>query len=268
MTRTAPLPGERLSAAKMPGHWLLARLGKRVLRPGGLETTHALLKALSIGNEDDVVEFAPGLGGTAQLILGMRPKSYTGLERDHNAASFSRQQLREFPDIDIRVGAADASGLPNGAASVVIGEAMLSMNTVAQKAKIAAEAFRLLRPGGRYGIHELKIAPNSIERCRHAEIERALSSEIHVGPKPLTSSGWQSLLTNAGFEVDDEGSAPMHLLRPDRMIADEGILGTLNIAKNVALNPGARRRVFAMRKVFERYQDNLGAIYLIGRKPG
>ena len=31
-----PLPGVALAAEKMPGHWLLARLGKRVLRPGGV----------------------------------------------------------------------------------------------------------------------------------------------------------------------------------------------------------------------------------------
>ena len=28
---------------KMPGHWVLARMGKRVLRPGGLELTRRLL---------------------------------------------------------------------------------------------------------------------------------------------------------------------------------------------------------------------------------
>ena len=28
------LPGASLNIAKMPGHWLLGRLGKRVLRPG------------------------------------------------------------------------------------------------------------------------------------------------------------------------------------------------------------------------------------------
>lgn len=39
------LPGAELSVRKMPGHWLLARLGKRVLRPrpGGLELTRRLL---------------------------------------------------------------------------------------------------------------------------------------------------------------------------------------------------------------------------------
>ena len=41
------------------GHWLLARLGKRVLRPGGMHLTRALLADAGVSNAD-VVEFAPG----------------------------------------------------------------------------------------------------------------------------------------------------------------------------------------------------------------
>ena len=43
-----PLPGEELKAEKMPGHWLLARLGKRVLRPGGRQLTQGMIEALNI----------------------------------------------------------------------------------------------------------------------------------------------------------------------------------------------------------------------------
>ena len=72
---------------KMPGHWLLARMGKRVLRPGGLELTRQLLEELAIDASDDVVEFAPGLGVTAALTLAQRPRSYTAVERDRDAAA-------------------------------------------------------------------------------------------------------------------------------------------------------------------------------------
>ncbi|PRC44304.1 SAM-dependent methyltransferase, partial [Mycobacterium sp. ITM-2017-0098] len=41
----SPLPLAERSDADLPGHWLLARLGKRVLRPGGLELTTRLLAA-------------------------------------------------------------------------------------------------------------------------------------------------------------------------------------------------------------------------------
>lgn len=34
---------------KMQGHWVLARAGKRVLRPGGLALTKLMLRALEIG---------------------------------------------------------------------------------------------------------------------------------------------------------------------------------------------------------------------------
>ncbi len=55
------LPGADLDANRMPGHWLLARLGKRVLRPGGLELTRRLVESLDIRSSGSVAELAPGL---------------------------------------------------------------------------------------------------------------------------------------------------------------------------------------------------------------
>jgi hypothetical protein len=72
---------------KAPGHWLLARMGRRVRRHGGRELTEKLVAALKIAAEDDVVEFAPGLGFTAGLVLQHRPHSYTSVERNEKAAA-------------------------------------------------------------------------------------------------------------------------------------------------------------------------------------
>ena len=94
MPKNSLMPGEGLDARKMPGHWLLARLGKRVLRPGGLELTHRLLAALDIQSGDSVVEFAPGLGVTARLTLNQHPASYTAIERDELAAGNLRILLK------------------------------------------------------------------------------------------------------------------------------------------------------------------------------
>ena len=78
-----PLAGRR--SEDVPGHWLLARLGKRVLRPGGAGLTRRLLaEAAPTGAE--VVELAPGLGRTAAEILAARPASYTGVDADPDAA--------------------------------------------------------------------------------------------------------------------------------------------------------------------------------------
>ena len=76
--QTTPMPGEDLKAEKMPGHWLLARLGKRVLRPGGRQLTNRMIEALNIRPSDAVVEFAPGLGATARLTLQQKPDQLHG----------------------------------------------------------------------------------------------------------------------------------------------------------------------------------------------
>ncbi len=175
------LPGSDLDVSKMPGHWLLARLGKRVLRPGGLKLTRALLEGLTIGPADEVVEFAPGLGVTARMILQCRPHAYTGVERDTRAAQWTARQLPPDPDISVVAGRADQTSLPSGSASVVVGEAMLTMQTAEYKRLIAAEAYRLLRPGGRYAIHELAIVPGDMPPDQQRDINRALSSVIMSG---------------------------------------------------------------------------------------
>ncbi|GMV91421.1 MAG: methyltransferase [Candidatus Hydrogenedentota bacterium] len=262
---TIPLPGEHLSTEKMPGHWLLARLGKRVLRPGGIELTRRMLSALEIGPADDVVEFAPGLGVTAQMTLQRKPATYTGIERDENAV----ERIRRFlagPSQRCEMARAEASGLEAGTASVVYGEAMLSMQTAAGKARIVKEAHRVLRHGGRYGIHELCLRPDSLDEGIKSAIERDLSEAIRVGARPLTSTEWQSLLEDEGFRVISEKAAPMHLLELPRIIADEGIFGAGFIAWNVLRDRAARKRVLGMRRAFKKYERYLSAIMLIGEK--
>jgi len=85
--------GEGQHLGRMQGHWVLARAGKRVLRPGGLELTRRMLAALAIIPQDRVVEFAPGLGATARMVLQCHPLAYWGVEREPAAAEYLRQQL-------------------------------------------------------------------------------------------------------------------------------------------------------------------------------
>ncbi len=72
-----PLPLSDRDDDHMQGHWLLARLGKRVLRPGGVELTRTLLARAEV-TDADVLELAPGLGRTAAEILARNPRSYVG----------------------------------------------------------------------------------------------------------------------------------------------------------------------------------------------
>ena len=75
------------SMNSVQGHWALAKMGKKVLRPGGKELTNKMINKLGITTSDEVVEFAPGLGFTANIALNHRPKTYTGVELDKKAAA-------------------------------------------------------------------------------------------------------------------------------------------------------------------------------------
>jgi hypothetical protein len=190
-----------------------------------------------------------------------------GVERDPAAARATQRALRRASD-QCRQGVASATGLDDGSATVVFGEAMLTMNTSAQKSAIIREASRVLRPGGRYGIHELALAPEELPEREKAEIQRALSEVIRVGARPLTPNEWRGALEAEGFELISSATAPMHLLEPARVLADEGLLATLRITANILRAPAARRRVMAMRSVFNRYASKLCALAVVARKPG
>jgi len=249
---------------RMPGHWVLSRLGKRVLRPGGRGLTDQLVAAVGVGPRDRVVELAPGLGVTADRLLAEHPESYVGVERDGDAATVAQRAVGDRG----RIAHAPAQHipLPDGAATVVIGEAMLTMQNPENKARIVAEAVRVLAPGGRYGIHELCIVPSDVSAEVEQAIDDDLSRSIHVGARPLTIPGWRALLGDAGLVVEAELAAPMRLLSPRRVLDDEGLVRTLGIAGRLVRDGAARARVREMRACFERWRHHIAAVALVARK--
>ncbi len=250
--------------ADLPGHWLFARLGKRVLRPGGVGLTHRMLADAQLAGAD-VVELAPGMGRTATEILKRRPGTYTGVEADANAAGVVRALVGTGGRVV--TGEASGTGLDTDSADVVIGEAMLTMQTNAHKLDIMREAFRVLRPGGRYAIHEMMLQPHDVPEAVKDEVRTALARSIKVNARPLTAGEWTDLLTEAGFTVEKIGYAPMALLEPHRLIADEGVFGALRFVFNVLRDADARARVLNMRATFRRHRSNMGAIEVIAAKP-
>ncbi len=256
---------ENRPISSQPGHWVLARAGKRVLRPGGLGLTRAMLERCELFGRD-VVELAPGLGRTAREIVAARPKSYIGVDRDETAVAQVTQVVSDFGGKCV-LGDASATGLTDGCADVVVGEAMLTMQSPRAKAEIIAEAVRVLRPGGHYAIHELALTPDTIDPEPAAEISKALARAINVNARPLTVSAWAGLLAEHGLQVQWNQTAPMALLRVRRNLADEGIGGAARIAWNVLTQPELRRRILSMRKTFNQYKDSLCGVAIVAHKP-
>lgn len=140
-------PGHGPDYDTMPGHWLLAQLGKKVLRPGGVELTHRMLESLDIRSTDEVIEFAPGLGATARMVLERHPASYTGIERDETAARRVRWCLKGS-DRHCLVGRAERTGLPDASANLLEPGRFIQDEGLARRSASFCTWHGPLRPGG------------------------------------------------------------------------------------------------------------------------
>lgn len=268
-SKQAGVKGERSGpeAGRMQGHWLLAKLGKRILRPGGRALTAKLLEQAKPAGGDDIVELGPGVGSTAEVLLRANPRSYRGVDPNPEGRDAVKDILKKHPRADYVVADARETGLEDASADLVVGEAMLTIQDDAGKNAIVAEAARLLRPGGRYAIHEMAWLPDHTDEERETA-RRELSRVIKVGARPLTLEGWKELLATHGLEAEWHDRAPLHLLEPRRIVSDEGLWGALRFWNNARRLPGASDRLKAMRQGFQLQGKLMGGIVILARKPG
>lgn len=256
---------ETVDISKAQGHWVLAKMGKKVLRPGGKELTNKLVNALNITEKDDVVEFAPGLGFTASLTLQKNPKTYTGIDANANAIKHLKNIIKGN-NRSIIEGDAAQTNLENVSVTKAYGEAMLTMHADHRKSEIIQEAHRILKKGGLYAIHELGLTPNNIDENLKADIQKDLALSIRVNARPLTQSEWSQLLEKEGFIIKTVATNPMHLLETARIIDDEGFFRTLKIGFNILTNNAARKRVTEMQRVFRKHAKHMNAIVIVAEK--
>lgn len=264
MTAIAGASRGKIDADRSPFFLVLERAGRRVLRPGGIAGSGHLLEALGIGPGDDVVELAAGVGATARRALSRRPASYLAVEPEHRFASRLTRVLQGSHATHLEA-RAEHTGLPDASADVVLGEAVLTMQPVGRRETIVAEAARVLRPGGRYGIHELAVRGGGGAGVQ--EVRDDLSHQTHVNALPLTPEEWSTLLGTAGLEVVSIRTFPVRLLSVRGIVADEGYLGALRLAGRLALWPAGRRRIRRTKAALRQHGGAIEAVVVVATKP-
>ena len=269
------IPGERSAVAADQGGAVensekqsgVVEQGERKgLRPGGIALTRKMLAAAAPTSQDRIVEFGPGVGATARLLLKANPKSYAGVDPNPQGRQAVAKVIAPYAQAQYVVADAACTGLPEASADLVVGEAMLTIQSPQAKAAIVKEAARLLAPGGRYAIHEMAVSSGYSQEDFEAA-RKELSRTIKVGARPLTEDGWRQLMEDAGLEVVFSAKAPLRLLEPTRLIRDEGLLGALRFWNNARKMPGAKERLRTMRKAFKVQGRLMGGYVLVAKKP-
>ncbi len=206
------------------------------------------------------------MGFTASIILQKESKkTYRGIELNKEAAERLSKTINNGKYLIINT-SASSIGLENKCADTIIEEAMLTMQADHRKEEIMGEVFRILKPGGMYGIHELGLIPDNIEADVKKDIQVESAQSIKVNARPLIKDEWCNMLKKAGFKIKSVHSSPMHLLKLYRIIEDEGLLRTIKIIFNIFAHPKEKEKILAMRKVFAKYDKQITAFAIIAQK--
>ncbi|MBW4552341.1 MAG: class I SAM-dependent methyltransferase [Aphanocapsa sp. GSE-SYN-MK-11-07L] len=235
-----------------------ASAGKTVLRPGGKLATEQLFSWANFQPGETVLELASGLGTSAIALAKRYGVHVTGIEQDSNRVAIAQHRVRSqglAHQVNIVQGNIFELEQISQQFDSVVAEAILTMQSSPGKAKILQGVYGCLQPGGRFLGHEL------LARDHEAELHQVLSAVNRVNATPLSIDHWMTTLAAAGLQTQHRQTGAMRLLHLPSLIQDEGLANTLKIFSAIATRPKLRSRVFAMRQVFQTYQQDLG--YLI-----
>lgn len=122
----------------------------------GRQATAEIVEALALPAAAQVVDLGSGLGGPARMLAEATGCSVTGIDLTPEFSELAAA-LSEWTGLADRtrffVGDATRTGLPDASADAVL-TVHVAMN-IPDKRALCAEAFRLLRPGGRFVVYDV-----------------------------------------------------------------------------------------------------------------
>ncbi len=170
----------------------------------------AMLASLGCGNPTALAELKPGevvldlgSGGGIDVLLSARRvgpsgKAY-GLDMTDDMVTLARENQRKagLSNVEFLKGEIEHIPLPDSSVDVIISNCVINLS--ADKDRVLAEAFRVLKPGGRLAVSDVVVrgdeVPDSVRR----------SMELWIGciAGALEEGSYREKLTRVGFEDID-----------------------------------------------------------------
>jgi SAM-dependent methyltransferase len=165
-----------------------------------------MLASLGCGNPTALAELKPGevvldlgSGGGIDVLLSARRVGPTGkaygldMTDEMLVLALENQHKAGLTNVEFLKGAIEAIPLPDNCVDVIISNCVINLS--ADKDRVIAEAFRVLKPGGRFAVSDVVVrgeVPDAVRR----------SMELWIGcvAGALDESSYVDKLTKAGFE--------------------------------------------------------------------
>jgi arsenite methyltransferase len=193
----------------------------------------AVLASLGCGNPTALIELKPGetvldlgSGGGIDVLLsaervGLTGKAY-GLDMTDDMLALARENQRQagVENVEFLKGEIESIPLPDASVDVVISNCVINLS--ADKGRVLREAFRVLKPGGRFAVSDVVVRGEMDEEVRKsmllwvgciagaleereycAKLLQAGFSNISIEPTRVYSiEDARHFLTEAGIDVD------------------------------------------------------------------
>jgi SAM-dependent methyltransferase len=179
----------------------------------------AVAASLGCGNPTALAKLNPGetvldlgSGGGIDVLLSARRVGPTGkaygLDMTDEMLALARENQRKagVENVEFLKGEIERIPLPEGSVDVIISNCVINLS--ADKDRVLGEAFRVLRPGGRFAVSDVVVRGEV-----PAAIRRSVELWIGCVAGALEESEYREKLAKAGFEAID--MEPTRIYRVD-----------------------------------------------------
>lgn len=166
----------------------------------------AVLASLGCGNPTALAELHPGetvldlgSGGGIDVLLSARRVGPTGfaygLDMTDEMLALAERNAAEHKATNVRFlkGTIEAIPLPDDTVDVLISNCVINLS--ADKGQVLREAFRVLKPGGRFAVSDVVVQGHLPE-----DVRRSLELWVGCVAGALEESTYRTLLADAGFD--------------------------------------------------------------------
>ena len=194
----------------------------------------ALLASLGCGNPTALAELKAGevvldlgSGGGIDVLLSARRVGPTGkaygLDMTDEMLALAREnQARSgLTNVEFLKGEIEHIPLPDNSVDVIISNCVINLS--ADKDRVIAEAFRVLKPGGRFAVSDVVVRGDDVP----AEMRRSMELWVGCVAGALEERSYRDKLARAGFEGIDIEPTRIYRAADAKQFLDEADCPTM-----------------------------------------
>jgi len=194
----------------------------------GAVPVEAMLASLGCGNPTALAELKPGevvldlgSGGGIDVLLSARRVGPTGkaygLDMTDEMLALARenQQKSGLTNVEFLKGDIERIPLPDHSVDVIISNCVINLSS--DKDRVIAEAFRVLKPGGRFAVSDVVVRGEDIPEA----VRRSMELWVGCVAGALEEGSYREKLGKAGFEKVDVEPTRIYRAADARHFLDE-----------------------------------------------